>query len=117
MPSISDAKCILIVGATSGIGRELAKAIHDLPSKPTVIVSGRRQERLDELSSAYERMVGVRFDVTSGRKGIEVFVKDILAKYPQVRQVRPYNLMTELSEILLLSSWTRSCSLQAYNIF
>ena len=36
------------------------------------------------------------------RDAVEVFVKDILAKYPQVREVRPYNLKTESSDILLV---------------
>lgn len=49
MPGIEDAKCVLIIGATSGIGRALALAIHDLPTQPTVIVAGRRMERLEEL--------------------------------------------------------------------
>ena len=50
MANITQAKCILVTGATSGIGRALALAIHDLESKPTVIAVGRRQDRLDELA-------------------------------------------------------------------
>ncbi|THH30087.1 hypothetical protein EUX98_g4118 [Antrodiella citrinella] len=82
--NISDAKCILVVGATAGIGRDLAIALHDLPSRPVVVVTGRRQERLDELSSAHERVEAVNFDVTAGREELEKFVKDITAKYPHL---------------------------------
>lgn len=87
-PNISDATCVMVVGATSGIGRDLAIAIHDLPSKPTVIVTGRRQDRLNELSKAHERVEGVNFDMTAGRAVMEQFVKDIVAKYPKVSRRR-----------------------------
>ena len=57
----ADAPVVLVTGATAGIGRALARAIRDLPSKPTVIAMGRRQERLDELAMrlprATERLV------------------------------------------------------------
>ena len=89
-PNIADAKCILVLGATAGIGRELAIAIHDLPSKPTVIVAGRRQNRLDELSHAHKRMHSVCFDISGDRKVLEQFVKSILKEYPDVR-LRPTN--------------------------
>ena len=52
MPSIDDSKCVLITGATSGIGRALAQEILKLPSKPQVIGTGRRKDRLEELSAA-----------------------------------------------------------------
>lgn len=84
MPSITDAKCILVVGATAGIGRALALAIRDLPSKPTVIISGRRQERIDELCKDGERTEGVQIDMTGGRENLKAFVHDVVARYPQV---------------------------------
>ena len=64
---ISECRCILVIGATAGIGRALALALHDLPSKPNVIVGGRRQERLDELTKTSDRIKGVLVDVTSKR--------------------------------------------------
>jgi hypothetical protein len=30
MPTISDSKCFLVIGATSGIGRSLARSTHDI---------------------------------------------------------------------------------------
>lgn len=84
MPGISDCKCILVVGATSGIGRSLALAIHALPSNPTVIVSGRRQERLDKLSKTGERLETVRFDVNGSRDDLKRFVQEITSNHPDV---------------------------------
>lgn len=82
--NIQDAKCVLVVGATAGIGRALALAIHDLPSKPTVIISGRRQDRLDELAQKSERFRTVRVDVASGRESLKKYVDDLVLTYPDV---------------------------------
>lgn len=84
-PSISDAKCVLVIGATSGIGRALALAIHALPHNPTVIVGGRRQERLDELiAKDPQRIKAIRIDTTSPRDTLKAFVSDIINAYPLV---------------------------------
>ncbi|TCD69987.1 hypothetical protein EIP91_005576 [Steccherinum ochraceum] len=85
--NISHSRCVLVIGATAGIGRDLAIAIHDLPSKPTVIVTGRRQDRLDELTGAHERMRPARFDMTAGRAAIKQFVEDIVKAYPELDTV------------------------------
>lgn len=84
MPGLTEAKCILIIGATAGIGRALALAIHDLPSKPTVIIGGRRQERIDELCGRSERFRGVRVDVLGGREALRGFVEGVVGSYPEV---------------------------------
>jgi short-subunit dehydrogenase involved in D-alanine esterification of teichoic acids len=86
----SNAKCILVLGATSGIGRDLALALHELPSKPTVIVSGRRKERLDEILSkgskaGKDNIHAIPLDVTSGVENLGQFVRDTVAKFPEVR--------------------------------
>lgn len=84
MPGIKDAKCILVLGATSGIGRDLALALHGLDSKPTVIVAGRRQERLDEISKQGERIKTARIDITSSEDTLKEFVQQTLSQYPDV---------------------------------
>lgn len=80
---------MLVIGATSGIGRALALAIHALPSKPTVIVAGRRQDRLDELERKDERLETAKIDVNSGRGALKSFVHDLTAKYPDVSSPTP----------------------------
>lgn len=84
MPNITDAKCVLVIGATAGIGRALALAIRDLPQSPVVIVGGRRQERIDELTKNGENIEGVQIDVTAGREKLKEFVDSTIAKYPDV---------------------------------
>lgn len=88
MPNINDVKCMLIIGSTSGLGRALALSILDLPSKPTVIVCGRRQERLDELVSSHGadgRLRAVKLDVNTDRQTLKAAIDDITRTYPDVR--------------------------------
>ncbi|KAH7924884.1 NAD(P)-binding protein [Leucogyrophana mollusca] len=87
MPSINDSKCILIVGSTAGLGRSLALGILALPSKPTVIVCGRRKERLDELVAAHGgdgRLKAVQLDVATDRASLKASVEDIVKQYPEL---------------------------------
>jgi short-subunit dehydrogenase involved in D-alanine esterification of teichoic acids len=87
MPSIMDSKCILVIGSTSGIGRALALAIIDLPSKPTVIICGRRKERLDELVASHGatgRLKSVTLDVLAERDALKVSIQRIVNIYPDV---------------------------------
>ncbi|KAF4605401.1 hypothetical protein EYR40_004185 [Pleurotus pulmonarius] len=81
MPSISDSRCVLVTGATAGIGRALAYAISDLPSKPRVIAAGRRQDRLDELTS---KMDTIQINFDTDKETIKKFVDDTIAKYPDL---------------------------------
>ena len=83
-PNISQAKCVLVVGATSGIGRALALAIHDLPSKPTVIIAGRRQGRIDELTKRSDRFKGIKIDLLGGRAALKAWADEVVAAYPDV---------------------------------
>ncbi|KAI0830657.1 NAD-P-binding protein [Trametes gibbosa] len=87
MPTIKDAKCILVLGATSGIGRALALAFHSLDSKPTVIVAGRRQERLEELSRQGERIKISSIDVSSSEDTLTKFVRNTVAQNPDLDAV------------------------------
>ncbi|RPD81980.1 NAD(P)-binding protein [Lentinus tigrinus ALCF2SS1-7] len=89
MTNIKDAKCVLVIGATAGIGRALALAIHDLDSKPTVIAAGRRQERLDELAakSGDSRIKTVQVDINTTYDKLKQFVDDLTGRYPDVDAV------------------------------
>lgn len=90
MPGINDSKCVLVIGATSGIGRALALAICALPTKPTVIVAGRRKERLDELVVKGQgccdgRIKALQVDISASRDTLKDFVESTLQGYPDVR--------------------------------
>jgi len=86
MPTIKDCRTILVVGATAGLGRSLARAIHGLPSKPTIIVAGRRLDRLEELrrESGFEIE---QLDVSTPRETLISSVNDILKRHPSIDAV------------------------------
>jgi uncharacterized oxidoreductase len=80
MSSSFDCNTILVIGSTSGVGRALAEKYYQLGK--TVIVSGRRTEKLDEIVKAAGesgRMHGLRVDVRD-TKDIEEFAKDVVSK-------------------------------------
>lgn len=66
-------KCVLIIGATSGIGEAIAKRL--LGEGCQVIAVGRREDRLHGLVHEYgrERITAIKFDVTD-RLGVDAFV-------------------------------------------
>ncbi|KAF9480052.1 NAD(P)-binding protein [Pholiota conissans] len=81
--SLDDAKCVLITGATSGIGRALALRIAELPSRPTVVAAGRRQDRLDALG-AIEGVEPLYLDVSSDLEALKSATEAFLAKFPDL---------------------------------
>jgi uncharacterized oxidoreductase len=72
---------VLITGGTSGIGRALAEEFHRRGEQ--VIIAGRRQALLDEITAAYPRMNGMRLDVEN-LDGIDAFAAAIRSNFPRL---------------------------------
>lgn len=78
-------KGVLVTGATTqGIGRSLALAMHDLPSQPKIIVTGRQQDKLDELAASSERIFGSRLDQLSSREVLQSWVRRLLNEHQDI---------------------------------
>lgn len=75
---------ILITGGASGIGRALAEAFHALGNQ--VIIAGRRQPLLNEVTSANPGMASLALDVSSAGD-IERFAAQVKGDYPALNVV------------------------------
>ena len=70
---------ILITGGSSGIGRGLAESFHQQGNQ--VIIAGRRQHALDEVTAANPGMKSVLLDMNN-RDSIHAFGKQVAEDYP-----------------------------------
>ena len=75
-------KCVLMIGATSGIGLGLAEKLIHKGSK--VIVVGRRKDRIDEFVRKHgSKAGGIPYDITDSQ-GLDAFVKKVTGTYPDL---------------------------------
>ena len=72
---------ILITGGTSGIGRALAEALHARGNQ--VIIAGRRQELLDEVTAANPGMRGLAVDMQDS-SALEKFAAQVRDEFPKL---------------------------------
>ncbi|MES2512367.1 MAG: SDR family oxidoreductase [Pseudomonadota bacterium] len=72
---------ILITGGTSGIGRALAEAFHALGNQ--VVISGRRQALLDEITAANPGMRGLQVDVDN-EQAVQAFAAQVRRDFPKL---------------------------------
>ena len=72
---------ILITGGTSGIGRALAEAFHQRGNQ--LIIAGRRQDMLDEITAANPGMHGMQLDVEH-EHSIDAFAARVRERFPKL---------------------------------
>lgn len=72
---------ILVTGGTSGIGRQLAERWHRAGNH--VIIAGRRQALIDEVTAANPGMAGYPLDVADA-DAVEAFARQVIARHPDL---------------------------------
>ncbi|WP_328649332.1 SDR family NAD(P)-dependent oxidoreductase [Amycolatopsis sp. NBC_00348] len=89
---------LFIPGATSGIGLALALALRERGN--TVIVGGRRTDRLEKIAAEYPGIGTVRIDTTDAAS-IQAAAKDVLARYPEL------NVLVTMAGVMRVEDWHR----------
>ena len=75
-------KCVLMVGATSGIGLAMAEKLVREGSK--VIAVGRRKDRIDEFVRKHgSNAGGITYDITDS-DNLKTFVRTVTSTYPDL---------------------------------
>jgi uncharacterized oxidoreductase len=99
---------ILITGSTSGIGRGLAEVFHRRGNQ--VIIAGRRQPLLDEITAAHPGMRGMRLDLEDPR-AVDAVARRVQEEFPALNVLvnnagisRPEDLTAETVDVSVARS-------------
>ena len=95
---------ILITGGTSGIGRALAEAFHDRGNR--VVITGRRQALLNEITAARPGLVGMRLDLDDPAS-LHLLVGEVGARFPELN-VLIANAGISRTENMAANGWQAS---------
>lgn len=93
---------ILVTGGTSGIGRAIAEAFHERGNR--VIVTGRRQDRLDDVERRRPGIVGMHLDLHDPHS-LERLAADVQKRFPELN-VLIANAGISRSEDMTSVDWT-----------
>lgn len=97
---------ILITGGTSGIGRALAEAFHDLGNR--VIITGRRLSLLEEITGARPGLVGMPLDLDDS-DSLPHLVGEVRTRFPELN-VLIANAGISRTEDMTADSWDASAA-------
>lgn len=89
---------IFIPGATSGIGLALARALRAKGN--TVIVGGRRAERLSEIAAADPGIHTVRIDTTDA-DSVQAAAAEVLTAHPEL------NVIVTMAGVMRVEDWSQ----------
>lgn len=95
---------ILVTGGTSGIGRALAEALADCGNR--VIVAGRRQALLDEVTLRRPSIVGIRLDLEAPAS-LSRLTDEVRTHYPELN-VLVANAGISRAEDMTADGWDAS---------
>jgi uncharacterized oxidoreductase len=109
----STIQTILVIGATSGIGRAFAQRFHAMGKK--VIATGRREGRLNELKQACPGLETYVMD-NSDLGGISGHVKTLMSTYPDVNAVWVNSGIQQAFDFKDTSAWPDEKLINEVNI-